>query len=171
MYRRLFVFVNPFHARHVREYPRRLQERLAFGPTELSAPCSSQLRPAPPSAVRRADPTRPWCVRVLDSTSLYLFPDRPCMKRVPGHALHEEGLQRQIGVGTLVNSQQRRALAVLLLSRLSTAGQPRVNRLPTGRFISPPVYIGFPLFVLSKSRSGQLSTMLLGGYRVGCLLG
>ena len=27
----------------------------------MSAPCSAQLRPAPPSAVRRADPTRPLC--------------------------------------------------------------------------------------------------------------
>ena len=36
---------------------------------------------------------------------------------VPGHALHEKGLQRQIGVGTLVNSQQRRALAVPVINR------------------------------------------------------
>ena len=34
----------------------------------MSAPCSAQLRPTPPSAVRRADPTLPLCVRVLDST-------------------------------------------------------------------------------------------------------
>ena len=34
----------------------------------MSAPCSAQRRPAPPSALRRADPTRPLCVRVLDST-------------------------------------------------------------------------------------------------------
>ena len=56
-------------------------------------------------------------------------------KSVPGHALHEKGLQRQIAVGTLVNSQQRRALAVPRLNRWSTAGQPLVNRLfcsPTG---------------------------------------
>ena len=36
---------------------------------------------------------------------------------IPGHALHEKGLQRQIGVGTLVNSQQRRALAVPVINR------------------------------------------------------
>ena len=71
---------------------------------------------------------------------------------IPGHALHEKGLQRQIAVGTLVNSQQRRALAVPRLNR----GQPRVNRLSTGRFVPPPVYIGFPLFVLAKRRSEQL---------------
>ena len=47
---------------------------------------------------------------------------------VPGHALHEKGLQRQIGVGTLVSSQERRALAVPLINRGSTAGQPLVNR-------------------------------------------
>ena len=47
---------------------------------------------------------------------------------IPGHALHEKGLQRQIGIGTLVSSQERRALAVLLINRLSTADQPRVNR-------------------------------------------
>ena len=47
---------------------------------------------------------------------------------IPGHALHEKGLQRQISVGTLVSSQERRALAVLVVNRLSTAGQPRVNR-------------------------------------------
>ena len=47
---------------------------------------------------------------------------------VPGHALHEKGLQRQIGVGTLVNSQQRRALAVSVINRGSTGYKPRVNR-------------------------------------------
>ena len=31
---------------------------------------------------------------------------------VPEHALHEKGLQRQIGVGTLVSSQEQRALLV-----------------------------------------------------------
>ena len=47
---------------------------------------------------------------------------------VPGHALHEKGLQRQKSVGPLVSSQEHRALLVPLLNRLSTAGQPRVNR-------------------------------------------
>ena len=36
---------------------------------------------------------------------------------LPGHALHEKGLQRQIGVVPLVNSQQRRALAVPVINR------------------------------------------------------
>ena len=43
----------------------------------------------------------------------------------PGQSLHEKGSQRQIGVGTLVNSQERRASVVLWIMRLSTAGQPR----------------------------------------------
>ena len=50
-------------------HPGGLEGRLPSGPTEMSAPCSAQLRPAPPPAVRRLDPTRVWCVRVLDSTS------------------------------------------------------------------------------------------------------
>ena len=47
---------------------------------------------------------------------------------VPGHALHEKGLQRQLAVGTLVNRQQRRALAVPLLNRGQIADEPRANR-------------------------------------------
>ena len=45
-------------------------------------------------------------------------PKRAFSKYFPGHALHEKGLQRQIGVGTLVGSQERRALAVPLTNRL-----------------------------------------------------
>ena len=67
---------------------------------------------------------------------------------ISGHALHEKGIQRQVGVGTLVNSQQRKALAV-----------PLINRWSTGHFVPPPVYIGFPLFVLAKRRSGHIFTL------------
>ena len=35
---------------------------------------------------------------------------------------------------------------------------PLINRLSTRRFVPPAVYTGLPLFVLPKSRSGQLST-------------
>ena len=63
---------------------------------------------------------------------------------IPGHALHEKGLQRQIGVGTLFSSQERRALAV-----------PLINRGSTPDFVPPSVYIGFPLFLLPKRRPGQ----------------
>ena len=36
---------------------------------------------------------------------------------IPGHALHEKGLQRQIGVGTLVSSQEQIGLLVALINR------------------------------------------------------
>ena len=39
---------------------------------------------------------------------------------IPGHALHEKGLQRQKGVGPLVSSQERRAAVVPVISRSST---------------------------------------------------
>ena len=37
--------------------------------------------------------------------------------KVPAHALYEKGLQRQIGVCTLLSSKQRRALAVPVINR------------------------------------------------------
>ena len=46
---------------------------------------------------------------------------------IPGHALHEKGLQRQKVDGTLVSSQERRALFVTVINRLSTAGQPLIS--------------------------------------------
>ena len=71
-------------------------------------------------------------------------------KDVRGHALHEKGLQRQLGVGTLVSSQERRALLVPLMNPLQTADGPVVNRGSTAGFASPPVYIGIPSFVLAQ---------------------
>ena len=71
---------------------------------------------------------------------------------VPGHALHENCLQRQIGVDTLVSSWERRALAVPLINRLPTANQSRVNRESDADFVPPSVYIGFRLLVLPKRR-------------------
>ena len=50
------------------------------------------------------------------------------VKPFPGHALHEKGLQRQLGVGTLVRNQERRAAVVPRINRLSTGYQPVVNR-------------------------------------------
>ena len=47
---------------------------------------------------------------------------------VPGHALHEKGLQRKISVGTFVCSQGRRALFVSLINRGETGDEPVVNR-------------------------------------------
>ena len=49
-----------------------------------------------------------------------------------------------MGVGTLVSSQEERALLV-----------PVINRLSTGRCVPPSVYIGFRLFVLPKRRPGH----------------
>ena len=40
---------------------------------------------------------------------------------IPGHALHEKGLQGQLGVGTLFSSQARRAAVVLVWDRSSAA--------------------------------------------------
>ena len=74
---------------------------------------------------------------------------------IPGHALHEKGLQRQIGDGTLVSSQERRALAVPLINRGSTAD-----------FVPPSVYIRFRVFVLPKRRPGQF-LRLAGGQEGG----
>ena len=77
---------------------------------------------APP--MRRPAPTRPWCVRVLDSTGLIT-----AAPGIPGHALPEKGLQRQIGVGTLVSSQERRALFVPRFNRTfcSSTGLHRIS--------------------------------------------
>ena len=54
--------------------------RLASKVTEMSAPCVAQRRPTPPSALRRADSSRPLCVRVLDSTGEYEL-DCSCFRR------------------------------------------------------------------------------------------
>ena len=64
---------------------------------------------------------------------------------VPGHALHEKGLQRQICVGTLLSNQERRAAVVLLVDRW---------------LCSPSGLQGFRLFVLPETRSGGLSTIV-----------
>ena len=50
------------------------------------------------------------------------------IRQVPGHALHKKGLQRQMGIGTLLSSQGERALVVLVINRLSTVSQLQVNR-------------------------------------------
>ena len=68
------------------------------------------------------------------------------IRQIPGYALHEKGLQKQISIGTLASSQKQRALLVSL-----------INRWSTGRCVPPSVYIGFPLFVLPKNRPQQLS--------------
>ena len=59
--------------------------------------------------------------------------------------MHQQGFQRQMGVGRLVSSQERKALFV-----------PLINRLSTAHFCFPPSFqVGIRLFVLPKSRSGK----------------
>ena len=69
----------------------------------------------------------------------------PCMKRVCRDKL--------ASVYWSADSNEERSW-----SRWYTAGQPVMNRLSTADFVPPPLYIGFPLFVLAKNRSGQLSS-------------
>ena len=60
-------------------------------------------------------------------------------RRMPGHALHEAGLQRQTGVSTLVSSQERRPLAVMVINSGQTCFQPVVDRLSTAGFLLHPL--------------------------------
>ena len=90
------------------------------------------------------------------------FSCRACSRKMrllyvffPGHALYDKDLQRQISVGTLVSSQERRALAVQLMNRLSFAGQSLVNCGSAADFVPLSVYMGLRLFVLPKRRPGQ----------------
>ena len=81
-----------------RRCPGRHTGRLSSGRTDRSA-----FRPTAPllrcPAVRRPAPTRPWYVGVLD----------------------------KYGDGPLVSSQERRVAVVLVINRLSSAGQPLVS--------------------------------------------
>ena len=80
-------------------------------------------RTGPPSGVRRS-------ARRDGTTSDANRSGLACcflLMKIPGHALHEKGLQRQKGVGPLASSQEQRALLVPQLNRLSTADRPRVN--------------------------------------------
>ena len=85
---------------------------------------------------------------------------------IPRHALHEKGLQRQIGVGTLVCSQEWRAAVVPRINRLSTAYQPLVNR----GLCSPN---GLHRNSLSRASENMFRTIVfdaLEGTRDGCVL-
>ena len=85
----------------------------------------------------------------------------------PGHALHEKGLQRQTGVGSLVRSQERRAAVVPRINRLSTARQPPVNRLSCSS-------IGLHRISFVRASGGSFKTVVYdapGGTRDGFLLG
>ena len=75
----------------------------------------------------RAKKTKTTCQKQCRKSPIKMMIEMflPC--KIPGHALHEKGLQRQKGVGPLVSSQRERALAVPVIKRLSTA----VNRRST----------------------------------------
>ena len=87
---------------------------------------------------------------------------------IPGHALHEKGLLRQIGDDPLVSSQERRALLVLVISRLQTAYKPLINRC----FCSA---IGLNRILLVRASSGKTFGRrvfdALGNTRDDCVLG
>ena len=68
----------------------------------MSASCSDQRRPAPPSALRHADPTGPLCVRVLDSTGEYPQPD----VGIPLAGPHASGIHTP-GVGQPASPEKR----------------------------------------------------------------
>ena len=72
---------------------------------------STSGHPGSKSASRPADKPR------INRLSTADFVPAFGLHRIPGHALHEKGLQRRIGVGTLVSSQERGAPAVLLINR------------------------------------------------------
>ena len=69
---------------------------MASKATEMSAPCSAQRRPAPPSALRRADPTRPLCVRVLDSTGSTLNVIDALTKHLPDQTVLENFMKNNV---------------------------------------------------------------------------
>ena len=80
--------------------------------------------------------------------------------RILGYALHEKCLQGQIGVGTLVSSQEQRAAVVLRINRLSTVG-----------FVPPP---GLHTKSFGRASEECFKTAFFdapAGKRVGIVLG
>ena len=77
--------------------------------------------------------------------------------KVPGHALLEKGLQRQLC---------RRRYTGQQLGTKSARGptdKSLVNRWSTAGFVPPSVYIEIRLFVLPENRPGGLSSIVLWG--------
>ena len=70
-----------------------------------------------------------WIKSPNHASNITHTPDQRSLgEEIPGHALHDKGLPRQTGVVTLVSSQERKALAVQLINRLSTVDDLVVNR-------------------------------------------
>ena len=100
--RRLFVSANPSHSKDVREYSVYIGFRLfvllesrssdvsaipwrvhgTYVPWPNKSIGTQSCSTLPGRSARRPDPTRPWYVRVLDSTGFFLFLDMPCMKKM-----------------------------------------------------------------------------------------
>ena len=95
-------------------------------------------------------PCRPPCA-VLTRPARYVsgFWTRQVSMFVPGHALHKNSSQRQIGVDIQVSSQEQRVLLVLV-----------INRWSTGCFFLRRFLVRIGLFVLSKIILKQLSSSL-----------
>ena len=90
----------------------------------------------------------------------------------------EQNPRLTTGSSALYNRDEKRSFflpadqwndAFLSLQTLFMQGMSG-NRGSMASFVPPSVYIGFPLFVLPKSCSGQFDDAP-GGERVGCLLG
>ena len=107
------VFPNSYHAPH---------EKVSWGLTGIGPLVSSQER-------RAAVVTRINCGSTADKPVVNRGLCSPIgLHRIPGHALHEKGLQIQIGDGPLVSSQEQRAAVV-----------PQINRWSTASFVPPSV--------------------------------
>ena len=81
---------------------------------------------------------------------------------LPGHALHEKGLQKQKCAGPLVSSQERRARFIPRLNHLSTAGPMRVQ----SGFCSSTGLHSISLVRFSEERFRTSVYDALGGSRV-----
>ena len=77
---------------------------------------------------------------------LYRFPDMACMQRV------YRDTKRRWHTGQQPGAKSGH--------RPGDADKPRVSRWSNAGLVSPPLYIGFPLFVLPGRRFGQLFSML-----------
>ena len=78
--------------------------------------------------------------------------------------MHEKGLQRQIGVGKLVSSQEQRALLVPLINRWSTAGFVAPSVLRSVSEISSCFFGPRPWHIEIRHRLKQTSTINLFGF-------
>ena len=58
----------------------------------------------------------------------WVWSERKGCRGFPEHALHEKGLQGQIGVGPLFSSQEERPFLALLINRGLIANKPQINR-------------------------------------------